>query len=137
MTKKQISPKDLIATEPVEVEIGDLVASYEAIIMLTRMPFDVMVGFKISKAYREIYREVKAFEDLKDKLRKDYATEEKLENGQKKYNFGENEKKVEGMIKDEMMKKVSLKIAPISIGELKSQEIQPSILADLYWLINE
>ncbi len=137
MTKKQISPKDLIATEPVEVEIGDLVASYEAILMLARMPFDVMVGFKISKAYKEIYREVKAFEDLKDKLRKEYATEEKLENGQKKYNFGENEKKVEGLIKDEMMKKVSLNIAPISVGELKGKELQPSVLADLYWLINE
>lgn len=137
MTKKQISPKDLIATEAIEVEIGDLVAGFEAILMLSRMTFDVMIGYKISKAYREIYKEVKAFEDLKDKLRKDYATEEKGENGQLKYNFGENDKKVQQIIKDEMMEKVSLNIAPISLGELKSQEIQPSVLADLYWLIKE
>lgn len=134
---KQLSAKDFVKKEEIEVKTGDLIAGYEAIILLSRMEFPVLVGFKISSAYKVIHEEVKKFEDLKDSLRSKYATEEKLENGQRRFNFGENEKVVEGMIKDEMMKKVTLKLSPLTAEDLAGVKVQPSILSDLEWLIRE
>ena len=137
MNKKQLTHKDFVQKEKIEVKLGDLISSYEALLQLSRMNFTVSTGFKIALAYKNVYREVEAFENLKDQLRKEYATEEKLENGQKKYNFGDNDKKVEGIIKDKMMEVVTLNVAYLYSKDFEGKELQPSIIADLDWLILE
>lgn len=134
---KQVSAKNLVQREKIEVNLGDIISGYEAILSLARMEFPTIISYKISLAYKEIRREAQGFEDFKDSLRKEFATEKILENGQKTYDFGSNDQLVERKIKEEMMKKVSLNLAKLSLKDFEHVALQPSILIDLEWLFTE
>lgn len=136
---KQMTAKSLIKEEKMELELGAIINGFEAILSLANLTgVKVMTAHKIARAYKQIRREVEKFEEYKDELRKEFATLiEDKEKMTKRYDFGENMSKVDKMIKDKMMTKVSMSLATISSSELEGVDVKPSTIADLDFLLVE
>lgn len=137
--KKQITPKDVAGLQNVEVELGDLIGSYESLLILNNKPFLIVTGFKIARALKQVTEHVKAFEDLKDKLRNEFAKKTvNEETHQIRYDFGDKEEEVKNRLNDEMDKKVTVNVAKISAAEFGAEaKLEAKILGDLDWLITE
>lgn len=124
--------------EDIEVEIGEVIGSFEAIVQLSQTRGLLLAtNYKLSKAYKAIRKVVQDFEDLKDSLRSEFATKKTDEKGQMRFDFGEKEPDVQNRLKEEMKKTVTLSLPSISIKDLEGADIQASILADLSFLISE
>lgn len=136
---KQMTAKSMIREEKIELDLGAVINGFEAIVSLAGLNgVQVLTAHKIARAYKQIRREVEKFEDYKDQLRKEFATlVEDKEKMTKRYDFGENMAKVDQMIKDKMMTKVTLSLSTINSSELEGLDIKPSVIADLDFLLVE
>lgn len=124
--------------EEIEIEVGEVIGSFEAIVQLSQTRgLKISTNYKLSKAYKEIRKIIRDFEDFKDSLRSEFATKKTDEKGQMGFDFGDKEADVRNRLKEEMKKTVTLSLPSISIKDLEGADVQASILADLSFLITE
>lgn len=133
--KKQLTMKDLIKKDEIAVRKGDVIEGYESILRLASMRINVTFGYTIAAVYKQMTSVVQDFDNLKMSLQKEYGKEKEVD-GKKMIDFGENDQTVRNKISKFLQEETYFYTPRLKVSDLQI-DLEPQIIADLYWLFTK
>ncbi|HOU67971.1 MAG TPA: hypothetical protein PKW49_05230 [Paludibacteraceae bacterium] len=127
--------KDLIKKDEISVRKGDVIEGYESILRLASMRINVTFGYTIATVYKQMTSVVQDFDNLKMSLQKEYGKEKEVD-GKKMIDFGENDQTVRNKISKFLQEETHFYTPRLKVSDLQI-DLEPQIIADLYWLFTK
>jgi len=100
---------------------------------LSNLKLPIVTSFKISKVLKQINAELETFNEVKNKRSDEMGLSEKKQEDI----TPEENKKWNEEIKELTSKEVDIDVTKIKLSELGEEKIEPYILSQLDWLIEE
>tara|TARA_R100000963_G_C4631781_1_gene96705 strand:- start:757 stop:1119 length:363 start_codon:yes stop_codon:yes gene_type:complete len=119
-----------------KIKLRTIVDSGESASKLGELKLKAKFAYEYSKSIELISKELKAFQDVRNKKLKEFGVESKEKKGL--YSFkDDNQSKFEKEIEELLDKSVEIKVEKFSIEELNDVDVEPNILRPLSWLIKD
>lgn len=134
------SLKNFIKPNTMKLSLETVLKSFDALEKLSKLKLPVTISFKIGKTIKAINNELETYQEIRKKRIKELGEEAKDDKGEPTGNYNVTKENIpvwEKEHKELIEREVSIEAHPLKLSDLGDEKLEPTIFAELDWLITE
>lgn len=137
---KTTSIKNLIESKSMKLTLETILKSFDGLEKISKLKLPVAISFKVGKTIKAINNELETYQETRKKRIKELGepTKDHEENPTENYQVTkENISVWEKEHKELVEREVEISVYPLKLSDLGDEKLEPTVFAELDWLITE
>ena len=137
---KPTNLKNLIESKPMKITLDTVLKSFDGLEKISKLKLPVAVSFKVGKIIKALNAELEVYNETRKKRIQELGEVTKDHEGKPTKNYQVTEANLlvwEKEHKELVEREVEINIHPLKLSDLGDEKLEPTVFAELDWLITE
>ena len=137
---KPTNLKNLIESKPMKITLDTVLKSFDGLEKISKLKLPVAVSFKVGKIIKALNAELEIYNETRKKRIQELGEPTKDHEGKPTKNYQVTEANLlvwEKEHKELVEREIEISIHPLKLSDLGDEKLEPTVFAELDWLITE